>query len=909
MSFSDALVIGQVLYAIHDTALISVPKGERNARFDRIKFSGSEIPPSHPTTTHDSIELGPLDEIRSARAVTQWGGVQEVVLVTTAGLSTIAMNDRLELKRVPGSIAHPALVIAFDPTGSKTRSLALLETDASANRVAVVHVDLDSGVRGEPQTLPATVSGTPVAAELVRRGTALMLMIATIDSQGLLKVHAVAWSSLRAQTPAEQVLSLGLGRTLPGAQVSVTVTSMRKRSTDQQLAIAWPDNAGGGRVALVGWEDSGDQSKPATASGLQVLATALPDASFAAPELPIYRLAAADLLHTGAEQLVLGWPAVYGTVKGCVALMLFRLGEDARSLECTSRYAGANVDGQPWASIDLHLAAGVFGSCMGVQVIGGAASMKDLVHGNASVLGGFVSVDPNRMAFPEMVGGVPRQPSICVGPDGPGHGLATLGSNATRFLAFPSDLTGESVVLGPPTQTTVVQCSQLLGIIQAPPFDSRTREDGPSVSFVENEGQGSGGSLSTESSWALSNNVSANLGMGPVNLSVSTHNSYLNGTGKTTDSSTSSAVTFHESIMDQDMVIVLETEYTIWRYPVRRRSVGRGDASGQKNELLVVLPPKAHPRTLWAPASDFGYRPRSEVGMLLSYVDVEKDGYADENLLFKKLEGLSVGTKSNLSGVTFDKSDSGSIADSKHFNVMNSISVHAGLSQVFDWLTFGLNLEHSESFSGSTAETTHLQIHSSLSLSVASGSVTHPDYHYYIYPYFYVHKEFGCLMLAWEVRPKGGAWQPIGGESRLISPQICLIRPETNSKFAIKNRFSRAISFATDQDDRVTKVTVEIFNNGQTTAKNIECDFYDATEEFATTPLSSMDVAQLTVPERHIGKVQLDGTLNPIQRRTLVLEKTFTGTVLYIGVELHMDGIPSGAYWAVHPADTLKPTP
>src|SRR5438105_4838718 len=85
------LPLGQVLYAIHDTAVISVPQGANNAQFHRLSFTGTDKDPV--VSIQDQIELGTLDEIRSARSVTDWNGTPAVAILSKSGLSVISMMN------------------------------------------------------------------------------------------------------------------------------------------------------------------------------------------------------------------------------------------------------------------------------------------------------------------------------------------------------------------------------------------------------------------------------------------------------------------------------------------------------------------------------------------------------------------------------------------------------------------------------------------------------------------------------------------------------------------------------------------------------------------------------------------------------------------------------------------------
>lgn len=907
----DRLPIGQILYAIQDTTLICVPQGASTAQYHRVSFKGSEETPK--ASLDDPIDLGPIDDIRSARAVTDGEGKQEVVFLSKTGLSFIGMQDQISrLTTVSANVDDAVLVIGLDPLRTTKRSLALLVKGDTG--FAVAQVDMECGVREAPRQLPLQVRGTAVAAELVRRNSSTMLVIATIE-EGSLLVHAVAWDVLAPKVGEILVKTLTLGSVFsdparmmkpsvdhldphlrewtagwPGilcsrvlarhAQVAATVTTMRAGSSDQQLAVAWADPIGAPKIALVGWGNGGEAT---------VVATAVPEITFAFPLFPAYRLAAADLLHNGTEQLVLGYSSFYGgkyLINPSIALMLFTLDESVRAapnLKCESKYAA------DWdiGFTDLHIGAGVFGTSMGVQVI------DTRNQGYGRVVGcSFVPVHPNLRGFPPMTGDRPGDTLFCDVPGRVGGGLTDIDLEEVQFLAFPSDLSGQSVVLGPPRLTQREGCTQILAIIQAAPFDRRFVSTMPSVSYSRAYGDASGCSVSKDKSWTLSEDTSVNLALGPLNLSESTHDSYLNSVGKMQDDSSTSNVAFHSSIVEQDYVLTYEIGYDVWSYPVVRSSVK--DKSG---EILVIFPHDAKPTLRWLPAHTYGYRPRSEVGMLLSYVEVDKEGYTAENALFET-DAISVSGKLDSSTLTFDKSYSKMDTDSKHFSVLNSASNHLAFTastDLFDFLpaSFGLNLGSSHSYSDSSIKTTHLTVHSSLNLSVSGGSVKDVIYEYTITPYIYQHEKLGCLVLAWGVEPIGHAWQArsAGGDATVASPQVCLIRPVPKSKDLVFQQFSRSISFVENKEGTVD-IRVEIFNNSYSPAMDVSCKF------FLGKPVE--EKGRLTLPGIHLDTVKLD-LIKALDRPHVILAGQKLTKPIYVTVQLFIGTIPGEIYWGVYP--------
>jgi hypothetical protein len=753
-------------------------------------------------------------------------------------------------------------------------------------------------------------------------------------AEGHLRVHVISWKDFALQTEhsddelSKLVTTVPLGNTSTdaSAEISVAVTRMLSKSADQQLAVAWVDDSGGCAISLIGWTDDGTPA---------VLAACKPRFEEATPEKPVYRLASADLLQRRAEQLVVGYPAAYGKgqdekVRGCAALMLLELNETTKALGCVSTYAVANAGGRRLASLDLHIAAGVFGPHMGVQVIGAAATLQDLAKGEAEVCCGFVAVlrdrGGDRGGFPQDT--IPAK--LEVGTTGEPIRLPPIDASRSRLLAFPSDLSGQSVVLGPPKYKSTGKRAQILAIIQAPPYDKRTVDTAPNVAISWTYGDAAGSSVSTNKSWMDSTDTSMTMGIESLGLGLSTatHDSFGKGFDKLKDNSSASNLQFHAFATDRDWVLLYETSYHAWLYPVVSSSSEKllgGDAKTSiGGEVAVIFPEDAYPRQTWKPAAQFPYRPRTEHGRLFSYVDSNLEGYDSKNLLFNTGIATTVGTKQDSSSITLDKGNMTTNTDARHFSVLNSVSNHAtwsGSTAMFEFLpsmNFGLNLGSSHTYSDSKVETTHLTVHTNMSVSISSGSVKGPTYAYEFEPVLYHHDKLGCLMLAWKVDLTGEAWQP-GSEAEdraLTAPQVCLIRPTTDAQeHPVFNQFSRSISF--EEKNGKVDINVEIFNNSPSPASKISCKFYvgkPISVPVKSRAENSQDDPPATVrkrlqvpgePEDYLGMKSLNDVIAPLERRTVTLENQPLADPLYVTVQLFMGEMTdeSYIYWGVYPPE------
>lgn len=950
---SHPLPPGQVLYPIQDTTILYVRDGESNLRYQRASFNGPITDPM--TDLTDTVDLGASDDILSARAVTLGeDGKSEVVILTAKELTTLMYEGKTSrVSPVRPKVNGGVWIIGIDPQTppappipdprqhgnspetdhsqpeADRRKLALLVKDAG---LGVLLVDRQTGAFGEALPLPNVVRGDPLSAEWVRRGLEGMLVVLTVDN-GTLLAHVIARSDLTPALEASQVttLTLGIVSASPLPHVETHVTQMRAGTSDQQLAVAWPDTAGACHIALIGWESAGKA---------KLLATVAPTGEFPVRAGTALRLASADLLHKGVEQLALGYMALVETdpYNGMEAigvyLMLFTLDElanlvlDKKSEKSYVMGVGRLPNADYDRSLgDMYLAAGMFGSFVGVQVIARTGSNK--------IECGFVPYDPFH-GFSDLTPTFPACPELTFyGKYGlminchiplseeekklldriPESGFmgaskaqiteemkqskTSLGSvavNPTRFFAFPSDLSGQSVVLGAPTLIQRSGRSQILAIIQAPPYDRRISHALPNITFATATADTTGCSVASNKSWNVSNDSGVNLGLGPLALSRSMHNSWGKSFDKLEDNSSSSNVNFHANFSDHDYLLVYAVSYNIWRYPIIRSSLNHEPGA----EMLVIFPDSTTEEMDWVPAHQFAYKPKAEVGMLLSYVGVEKDGFEDANRIFK-LKGITVAEANDSSSVGFEKSKSSSDTESKHSTVLNSITNHAsftGVTELFELLpaAFGLNIGKTEGYSESTVETTHITVADSLSLSVSSGAVSDPIYEYMMTPYIYTHKKLGCLVLSWKVSLTGQGWQQgyQGGDPKLASAQLALVRPVSNSTDFLYSRFTRAIAIV-DKGDGTFDIGVEIFNNSLGTAKEVSCKIYEGQPEKTSKGIALPDVL--------LGEATVVGGLGPVGREWAYLRGKKLNKPAYVTIQLFLGAIPGEIYWSVYPPE------
>ena len=921
----------EALYDVRETVLISEWKG--SAWYQRIAFTGKGSDSSAKVIWR--MDLGPLAGIIDVRVVTDATGRQSVAVLKELDIFFISGMDHIE-SHGTGAVAMPgSRIVGFDL--SPEQKLVVL-IPLGPDCLIATSLTSWEGDREYPQIQEwrNLRSGSIVSADFLISGVSRML-VTTRVVEGHSSAELEILSVREGRADGFQVINLGTvmttmaqrdgneawnqvyhglascfeGHIADHNQVAVEVTRMRVGSADQQLAVTWFDAKGVHRLALVGWTEAGKA---------EILETAVVAPPLGKQIYPICRLAASDLQHKGVNQLVVATRSNRG-----VELQLYAVQEDAArkvSAKCVSQYftEHSNYIVDYW----FQLSAGIFGTCAGVvqvvetEDIGFHHDTHERVL-EAHLVSGFVPVDPGRGFLSDSEGakpGViyrskagPRAADVSEATPEPNEwwpesdfSLTRMRLDAkrpSRIYVLPVDLTGESVLLGQPTYTRAQASAQILGIFQAHPYDRRVALINPSVSFNSSSSKAEGMSISHESSWSFSNDLSQNIGLGSFSLSDAVHHSFTRGGGTSNDDTTTYSVALHASFGGADKMLISYIDYHVWRYPVIRGCATHPTG----NELLVVIPERSTLTTALVDADDYAYHPKCEVGKLLSYLDIEKDGYDPDNVLFPR-GGYEVTARQDTEGMQHDIQISGTKTITTHTNLVDSESVHAGFNpstMLFDVLpaNFGINVSSSKSYSQGKMEASHVNLHSGLSLAVNSGSVKDDQYKYLVTPIIYKHSKLGCLMLAWDVSLSQAGWR----SREMQAPQPSMIRRYPDSSSDVYNTFTRSIVVKKNSDGTMS-VEAEIFNNGLTNARHVSCEFFDISEDFG--PQWPTATKSFTEPKRSLGKGTLD-LLGPLGRETICLPGSIKAKEgpYYIAVHLHMGTIDCNVYWGVYPPNTL----
>ncbi|MCX5037578.1 MULTISPECIES: hypothetical protein [Streptomyces] len=835
------LQLGRTLYEVLDLTLLGTPKGKNKTQYTRVTYDKQGGTTADPLETVNAEILDVLADTDSTSAV------QNVHLLTGDALWIIgSAGGAATSKTHPVGGRNLRLLVGLDPQRTDESRMQLLGQDA--NGVFLQSMDCSSGKLSDPLRL-TSVTGRPVAGTLVRRGTAAHVVIATLDGNTL-TLHDVGPRVLGpAPEPPTTVARQVVPNVAADAVVDMTAACLLRSTSDQQVAVACPASDGSPRLSV--W-DFGSESSDA------FLLTTTPQVTGVKPERPLFRLAAADLQLVnddgstgGVQQLVVAYAGSYTpkpgtTYNGCGIFVLYELAPDTAGSTkmtlnpLTDHVACRGYNGDlavPLSSIGLHVAAGLFGEVLpahqdqppqgdtqgvlGVVVTGCGASLKEMFRGEATVAAGLLPVDPQTRKFPSYSGrpGVPQSVTALMTVDFTSPG---------PFFALPSDVTGKSVVLGPPTFSTTSgdgAGGQLLAVVKSPPYEASVAQAKPTLVYGTAGTTTTGTTVSSNKEWTFTDETAVKIGVKQQSLHDKMSNSYGHKFSKSAEHSTTTSVRVMSQTSDNDMLAVYGMEYYVWTYPVYRKSTNEGKPDGTLAVVFPTTPDPVQKLFTAAGAPELGYVPRSTPGVLLSYIDADREGYDPSRLVFQ-LDSYPVSDEKEGSTVTYAEST----MDKKNIGKDHTVRQTTSKSEQFSLSTsllqyvpvnFGLDITKTDAYAKTTLSTTSLTSTTDLTVSIKSGAVDSSEYDYEVTPYIYHHSTMGCLMVDYDVSLTGKGWSSHYGQ-----PKPLLIPLQPFAHDLLLRGYSRSVSFADGTADGTITVGVEIFNNGLQQIDEVVCEFY-----------------------------------------------------------------------------------
>lgn len=596
-------------------------------------------------------------------------------------------------------------------------------------------------------------------------------------------------------------------------------------SGSESVSIAYIDNNSAYQLTVFGWDTSGAFSNLAcSAISSETPAEGPSPSTFSKDAFETIKMDTGDLINAGTDQIFIAVPAVFDNVAGCAALFNFTLESGSQaatgySLSLTSTYVIANsvTTGsgksattlmEPFCSNGLEIAVGIFGEVtsktgsgtMGVALVGIGSTASQLFKGEASVLSCIISVNPTSGYFPP-IDSKPITPLTMTT-------LQTVSDQITKLVCTPSDLQGQSAVLGSPVMTEGIACEQVLAILHAPPFAKGITSE-QLLTFGESKNKSTGCSTTTTKTWTWTKDSGENLGIGSLNLSHNLVNTYGHDFSNTDDHTVTKDISYYTNMSKEDVMILYSLSYDIWTYPLYRKAV----MANQDGHITVLFPQEASSKkTLTELNSDsFGYVPEFEPGKILSYNNntEQLNGYKEKNLIFTP-NSFPVNTNSStqatftISKMNENSKDNGltlftNTTDSADF------AIHTNLFKYLP-ISFNMNLSQSHDYNYNKTKSTTVSFTNDISITVQFGQVTEENYDYQVTPYIYQHETLGCMVIDYTVTLTGLGWK-----NELVGAGLLMrkVYPFYQDGPMISS-FTRDIVF-TESDDNLT-VTANVLN-------------------------------------------------------------------------------------------------
>lgn len=559
----------------------------------------------------------------------------------------------------------------------------------------------------------------------------------------------------------------------------------------------------------------------------------------------------------------------------------------------------AGPKGAPLASKDLRLGSGILGDAVtsGVLVLGAGGDLAHILKGEIQIFAGILPVNPVTLRFPpysEVPATLPAVTQIDI-----------TGLKAAGILGSVADMIGLSVTLGTPTFSQRSSREQLLAILQVPPFDRDAVSMKPMLNFSESDSRVKGLSVSSSKDWMMSVDAGISLGIDSSTLNFQANNSYGRGFSKMEDQTATTSVQISRTPTQLDRLVTIGVDYSVWTYPILRRS--RGSQTG--GTMLVIFPASAIPVQATPIAYDrqFGYRVAYEPGSLLTYMNVDLDGWdatrQGELLLFTPLISLEV-TNDLPDTNTYDSTDANQSTIGENYYLASTTSTSGHLlanTNLFSYLpvSFGFNLSKSETYSDNKMEMTSLSRTEALTISIDGGTVTDASLRYTVTPYIYQHARLGATVVAFKISNLGPGWK-----RRYSGSYPMLILPfRAMSEEPMEKTFSRSISFE-QQTDGSVHIVVEVFNQGFTDADIVNAKLFIGPPTFdkKKTPIippATDLIGEVSGRVVALGRQRLRVIWTPSASPSYVTAVVWGGDRPYEGAEIAWNIYPESAYGAL----------
>jgi hypothetical protein len=864
----NPLQLGQTLYDLSDITIVG----------SKIS-SGTVSPPTYqrytyangkPSLAQDAtLNVDSIDNIKDVKAVDVFASAKQCVLVLTDKglisqevLGTNSDGYTETYAQWPFEATNVQFIIDSNPLALTCFQVLLIGQETSndlgheATNIFLwtLNISGDVGTLSDPIKLPGVQGLTLKGACLARCQTNARLIAFFMGSSGLQV----------ADFGSDILLSLANGATIsptPPTLVSVVdckpglsfdyTTGMLIPSSgnptsngNQQIAIVYPwvqassTSAYGYCISILDFIPTNQSAKTYTmkvvSTGTFSVGSCVPAAS--SPSEAAFAITSGSLLSNGLDQLVVGFCGTYGSpaVGGCVCLSLLTYGPKELVLSSV-QFVGClkNSDNQwvPFCSLGLVIAIGVFGTAIdlteasfGIVVIGWGATLHQLAKNQGVITGAIIPVDPASAQLPETDANTPANLNSFNANE-----LSFVPADAPRYIAMPSDVCGNSVVLGAPTLINIDKASQIIAYIQAIPYEEACVAYPPSVSFTINQTKINGTSVASIQSWTFSESAGISLGLGPSSLSAHMTSTYGVDFSTINDNIVSTTEILSSTIYNYDMIIVYNISYTVWEYPIYQPA----KTDKQSGSLAVIFPDSGSLSPIQAlvnaSSESYGYIPSHQPGLLISYPmkPTSLTNYTPSLQIFSPLELSILATGTN--SITYSASNMTSSTQSVTSTIFNSLTLNFDAhfnSNLFEYLplSFGINVSEGETYSSSNVSTTSVTCTSDLSITFTTSNLAegYEDYFYQFTPYVYFDNKYGCLIVNYTVDLASGQtfWS-----NYYMKPNLVCFQIYPFSTNLLYKSFTRMISFTTD-DEGSFLINVTVFNASFSPSTDASCTLY-----------------------------------------------------------------------------------
>lgn len=821
----NPMALGQTLYQVLNAGVFGIPKGQKDIQFQHVSVNqeGIAVQNHLPLSVQQITQVQPVFNMQTAKRPLLVLGDDNIVLIE---------GEESQLNTRSWSNDHDIQAIIGDNTDVIDEAQILLAGSINSGILEIYSLSLSENDGPQKQISLQHLSGHYEAGLIIQFGTTAMLVVAT-KANDTLNLYAIDLAELAQSRAVALSPALAINNVADQA-VSMHAASLSS-DAQQQTVLAYTDTQNNAQLSIVEWTNSQSARLLATSSISQMIPTSGPMLSSISIERQQFHISSSDFKGAGYQQLILAFSAKYDEVSGCVALISLELSPSQDHITAISSYVVANQNQQPFSSISLDIAAGLFGALsthanggqglLGVLAIGAGATFQQLLKGEASLLAGFIPVNPANAQFPEM-GKTVQTPQYI-------NSLLTIDANSTQVQGTASDLLGQSIVLGAPSlQQITKQGGQLLALIQAPPYEasSTVSKIAPTVTVSHETVAGKAYDVSANRTWLFSEEAGKDLGLGDLSLSESVTRSYGKGFSKTKDNQFSQSVKITHTLSQDDLAVLYTVSYSAWRYPVLRPSTSQKP----NGELLVLFPnePEITLSYLDANVSTLGYTPGHQNGKLLSYINQSPPGFQANNEIFLPVK-FEVAAGNDSTVVSYNKTHATKNSVGNSFTVHNTTEGSAKYdldTQLFDYfpISFGLDIDTTHDYNSSKVTTTSLNHTSNMTVTISSGTVTDTEYAYFVTPKIYRHDTLGCLVLAYETSlSTAGAGQGSGWAQYFKQPDPILKCVYPFTQDPILGSFTRDIKVTEAPEANGQKnVVVSIFNNALNPASAVSCSLY-----------------------------------------------------------------------------------